>query len=98
MTAIDDKVLDKEKLLDECIWKVMSKDPNSTTFQQVTKDTPESPLYACKYTCSGYSVKMGCYKPIRFFKDSEYYKELTDNYTTSERVGNMLNNRPSRDW
>jgi len=38
-----------------CVWKVMSYNPKSTTFQDVKEG---SPLYRCKNYCEGY----GSYK------------------------------------
>ena len=68
MNYMDDIIMDTESdypplsrdrhLL--CVWKQMSYDKNSTTFQAVNQDNKEHPLYKCKYKCSGTEVN-DCY-------------------------------------
>jgi hypothetical protein len=65
--------------LEICLWKHMSKDPKSTTFQDVDEKT-DTLIWECKYNCDG--VKTGClaYKPLKNYPKLSYIKEIWRRY------------------
>lgn len=70
-----------ENKLNTCIWKYMSRDETSTTFQDINVYTTDAPLWTCIFECSGINMKKekpNCYRPIKNYKQSNYYKNIID--------------------
>lgn len=55
-----------------CMWKEMSKDEKSSTFEDARKD-PMHTLHAC-YPCKGYNTNCKYYVNLNepYFKDNDY--------------------------
>jgi len=86
--------MNKIEGLELCMWKHMSKDEDSTTFNAVTEEDKHHPLYKCKYKCQGNNAIESCYKPLKNYPESEYYKAVMDDYVLVKK----LIDRPTRKW
>ena len=62
--------------LAKCIWKKMSEDPNSTTFQAVKEQGISNPLYKC-YGCLGHTNVCDGYRTMKELNKYDHLNGLS---------------------